>query len=167
MQMGFLCYRSHLTAPISYNCSTVIIWTVQEIYNGFPRQLDEEQPRENNDYFRFALGCNRILAESCTAIKHHKGICGIWRFFLFNNETFTVEFAPSTVTDRPLTKTDGTDKDKEASNPECCNADLLLTSETVPVEEIHDTVIEIRENNPYSPWAVISNYFQERGKKNL
>ena len=89
-------------------------------------------------------------------------------FFLFNNETFTdVEFAPSTVTDRPLTKTDGTDKDKEASSPECCNEDLLLTSETGPVKEIYDTVIEIRANNPNSPWAVISNYFQERGKKNL
>ena len=80
-QIGFLCYRSHLTALISYNRSTVIIWTVQEIFNAFPRQLDEEQPRENNDYFRFAFGCNGILAESCTAIKHHEGICGIWRFF--------------------------------------------------------------------------------------
>ena len=86
--------------------------------------------------------------------------------FPFNNEIFTdVEFAPSTVTDRPLTKIDGTDKDKEASNPECCKEDLPPRSETSPEEETHATVTEIPENDPNSPWAVISNYLEERGRK--
>ena len=37
--------------------------------------------------------------------------------------------------------------------------------ETSPEEEIHDTVIEIRENDQNNPLVAISNYLQERGRK--
>ena len=47
--------------------------------------------------------------------------------FPFNNEIFTdVEFAPSMVTDRLLTKSDG--NDKETCDPECCNVYLPFRS---------------------------------------
>ena len=83
--------------------------------------------------------------------------------FPFNNEIFTdTEFAPSTVTDRPLKKED---TDKQASSSECCSGDLPLSMETSPYEEIHDTVIEIRENDQNNPLKAISNYLQESGRK--
>lgn len=81
----------------------------------------------------------------------------------FNNEIFTdTVFAPSTVTDRPLTKED---TDKQTSNSECCSGDLPLSTETSPEDEIHDTVTEIRENDQNNPLVAISNYIQERGRK--
>ena len=54
-----------------------------------------------------------------------------------------VEFAPSIVTDRPLTKSAGNDKDKETCNPESCNVNLPLRSGTRTEEEAQATVIEV------------------------
>ena len=69
------------------------------------------------------------------------------------------------VTDRPLTKSDDNDKDKETCNPKCCNVDLPLKSETSTEEETQATVKEVQKNDTNSPWAVISNYLEKRGRR--
>ena len=54
------------------------------------------------------------------------------------------------VTDHSLTKSDNNDKDKETCNPEYCNVDLPLRSETSTEEETQAIVIEVQENNTNS-----------------
>ena len=90
--------------------------------------------------------------------------------FPFNNDIFTdVEFAPSTVTDRPLPQTDCASIDQKHSKAASADMNATITEETGPeigsrVPETTD-VIDVEENPTCIQWSAISKHLQERGRR--